>query len=190
MNHLITKQLVQKILENPSGYNWSLQGFGMLRLYLSLEVRLHVWDSRFRVPDVSLVHNHPWDFDSYIVAGVIQQRRFLKTEGSTHLEYIIKAGPGGFLVTNGTPVKLQSLALERYEAGESYTQKADEIHESLPMPGTVTLVTRSFTKEDVDHACTYTCNGVPWVSAEPRPATEKEVHAITSFALERWFTMK
>lgn len=57
--HKITKLFVKTILSNPENFKWSIQGLGMLRVYLSDEVRLHIWDSRFKVPGVSPLHNHP-----------------------------------------------------------------------------------------------------------------------------------
>lgn len=56
--------------------DWSTQGLGMLRLYLSREVRLHVWHSAFRVPSVSDIHDHPWDFRSDIVCGSVRNVRY------------------------------------------------------------------------------------------------------------------
>jgi hypothetical protein len=50
---MITKALVKNILEKATSYKWSLQGFGMLRLYLSKDVRMHVWHPDFAVKKVS-----------------------------------------------------------------------------------------------------------------------------------------
>jgi hypothetical protein len=192
MNHQTTKLLVKKILENPSGYLWSLQGLGMLRLYLSTEVRLHVWDSRFRIADVSTVHNHPWGFESYIVAGRVKQYRF-KPVAETHhhvesfLCSVLKCGAGNCERTPPESAFLFRQLEESYGEGHLYHQHADEIHDSAPDDGTVTLVTRHFTKEDVDHARVFWPSGTEWVSAEPRPATPAEVYEITSFALAMWF---
>lgn len=84
------------------------------------------------------------------------------------------------------PVRLHRMICERYFAGNSYSQKHDEIHESQPEDGTVTIVVRSF-KQDTEHARVYWPKGNEWVSAEPRPATEKEVIDITRASLARWF---
>ena len=51
---------VRAILRNAHDFDWSLQGFGMFRAYLCDMVRVHVWDSRFRVQGVSDVHDHPY----------------------------------------------------------------------------------------------------------------------------------
>lgn len=195
-----TELLVKKILEAPTPQPWSIQGFGMLRLYLSPEIRLHVWDSRFRVPNVSMIHNHPWDFDSYIVAGELRQFRYSEVgvnrrdvEGfnasadDAYFRSVIKAGPGGGLRDSPIGVYLLRGDEEVYGKGMSYTQHASEIHQSLPVDGTVTLVTRRFVRKDVDHAQTYWRANSEWVSAEPRPATAEEVRSFTSLALERWF---
>lgn len=82
-----TKLLVKAILEKARAYKWSIQGFGMLRLYLSAEVRLHVWDSRFRVPGVTDIHDHSWDFESEVAAGEVLQRRYLVVPNAVDGDY-------------------------------------------------------------------------------------------------------
>lgn len=120
-DHTAIKLLVKSILENPTPQtrNWSLQGFGFLRSYLSSELRLHVWDSRYRVKNVSGIHTHPWDFDSYIVAGELHQFRYKEvginrrdieefdaTAPDAYFRSVIKAGPGGGLREAPTGVYL------------------------------------------------------------------------------------
>jgi thymidylate synthase (FAD) len=39
---LAVNALVRKVLENPDRFDWQIQGLGMLRTYLSREVRLHL----------------------------------------------------------------------------------------------------------------------------------------------------
>ena len=68
----ITKDIVSFILDHPADDGWTLQGLGMLRLYLTPTLRLHVWDSRYAVEGVSTMHNHSWHFSLYVVAGEIQ----------------------------------------------------------------------------------------------------------------------
>lgn len=188
----LVKLLVQNVLEHRHAYDWTLQGFGMLRTYLDKDhrVRLHVWDDRYVVPGVSEMHTHPWNFESYIVAGVVHQRRFLRVPEGTGMlfdEYALRCGAGGGLCGDPTPVRLRDVTPEMYIEGDVYRQQADEIHVSSPERGTVTLVDRSF-MEDTEHASVFTRPGEPWGSAEPRPATGLEVMAITRYALHRWFT--
>jgi hypothetical protein len=194
LDHTTTKLLVKSILENPTpqSRNWSLQGLGMLRLYLSTELRLHIWDSRYAVENASRIHNHPWDFVSYVVAGYVRQYRYVRSHdlsiGTNHLCSVLKCGPGGACErTRPTATHLCRLPEEMYGETFTYAQRADEIHESLPGDGTVTLVTRHFTREDRDHAQIFWPKGEEWVSAEPRPASDREVHEMTSKALEKWF---
>ncbi len=73
MTENVTQSLALKLLETsavrPEAFEWSLQGFGMLRLYLSKEVRLHVWDDRYAVKNVTTIHTHPWHFRSTVLFG-------------------------------------------------------------------------------------------------------------------------
>src|SRR6266700_4115841 len=42
MTGQLLKDFVKYTLQNPENHKWSLQGFGMFRVYLSPEVRLHL----------------------------------------------------------------------------------------------------------------------------------------------------
>ena len=70
--------------------------------------------------------------------------------------------------------------------GNTYSELAEVIHESVPVEGTVTVVDRSF-KEDADHAYVFWQEGKSWVSATPRPATGPEIEYFCKTALGNWF---
>lgn len=183
-----TKPLVKNLLENAQQFTgWSLQGFGMLRLYLNSETRLHIWDNRYQVPGVSLLHTHPWDFTSRIVVGKVTNVRYERHgEGQPFWEQLIRCGAGGGLCDLPIAAALMARAPEVYTAGQIYHQRAREIHETSYEDGTVTIIARAF-KEDPDHARVFWPLGENWGSAEPRPATPREVEDIVSRSLERWF---
>lgn len=196
------RPLVANVLRNADHYQWSLQGFGMLRLYLSREVRLHVWDSRFAVKGVSEIHDHPWNLESYVISGKITNTRYwvhtcIHTDAEIaglglrrpFLRSEIVCGPGGNnspaeVKARGERVWLNPRDPEVYFAGESYAQRADEIHHTSYEDGTVTIVRREFL-QDTEHAHVFFSADEEWVSAEPRTATPEEVRAITARAL-RW----
>jgi hypothetical protein len=186
------KLLVKKILEQPELYEWSLQGFGMLRTYLAPEVRLHVWDSRYAVDQVTTLHTHPWHLRSQIVAGELVNVRYeLLPEGDTehdrYVEQEILCGPGGHATDRQSLVQLRPYQPEHYVEGDEYTQEALEIHESQSADGTVTIIERTFL-EDTEHAYVYVPKGKEWISAEPRSAKRSEVFDICQHSLARWFS--
>ena len=201
----LTKLAVKAILERASAHPWSLQGMGMFRLYLSREVRLHVWDMRFTVEKVSTVHTHPWDFTSHVLSGAITNRIFTKVEHGElqrepgfiagfpgqfkeYREQQIVCGPGGGASSEPKRVYLYTPdddGLLTHVTDSYYCQDASDIHESIPKSGTVTLLERTL-KEDTEHAYVYFREGRSWVSAEPRDATEHEVLAMARMALDRW----
>jgi hypothetical protein len=188
MQPYVTKQLVKAILTSPHDLKWSAQGLGMLRVYLSQEVRLHIWDSRLKTDNVSPLHDHPWHLESYIVAGTLRQRRYeLDYEGPIYNMATIKCGEGAHTLNKPEKVHLtNSNGLEEYKEGSVYTQHKSEVHESLPEDGTVTIVTRIFT-ENRDNAHVFWQGDGDFVSAEPRPATRDEVEMVTKNALQVWF---
>lgn len=195
------KALLRALLEAPESREWSIQGLGMLRTYIDAEktLRLHVWSREHAVPGVSQMHTHPWHMKSYVLAGMICQYRYenlgpvLPAREMTYRTALynrqsLKCGVGGHLEEAPDTVYLRQGEYEQYEAGESYTQKSDEIHVSNPMSGTVTLLDRKIPEgANPDLAYVFWPNGEEWVSAEPRPATRKEIREIIGYSLETWF---
>lgn len=180
---------------DPEETGWTLQGFGMLRKYLAGgKYRLHVWDSRYRVENVTMLHDHPWDFDSLVIAGQIDQYRYQRNQPVPDhhanvvpvMEQSIVCGPGGGVCEKPAPMTLYRGPLEVIPAGSTYTQLACEVHESLPLDGTVTLIERTF-HENTEVAHVYYDQGSEWVTAEPRPATCEEVADILERSLRAWF---
>lgn len=192
----ITRSLVRFLLERAADYKWSIQGFGMLRLYLdgAHEPRLNIWDSRYRIPNVSMMHTHPWDFASLIVAGELGNVRYVEAapcDGKGVIEVHssqIKPGPSGGLRRHAGEIledrevcRFIPQCEEIYSPGEVYFQLADEIHVSLPSDGCITINLRERVGADV--ARTFWPRGTECVSAEPRVATAEEVSDITQLAL-------
>ncbi len=197
----LARGFVQKILENPLGLSWSVQGLGMLRLYLdkTQRYRLHIWDSSLRVPNVSPIHDHPWHLKSFIVAGVLEQKRYYIGGITSAVSYVagcddalpseilqmsfIKCGEGACTKTEPIAMKAYDCGLEVYTPGQSYSQFKDEVHESMAKDGTVTIVDRTFTA-DRDTARVFWRGNGGWVDAAPRRATDREVLRVTQRALE------
>jgi len=175
------------ILKNPPPLEkWSVQGLGMMRLYLSKEVRLHIWDGRQAYPDVSQIHTHSWHFTSLVVSGALVNYRYGYGVGApTHDRYFLKCGAGGCVMSAPEPVSLRRRPIERFRAGEWYSQSFSEIHYTDTTVGAVTLNQREF-QQDEDHAYVFTRTGMPWVSAEPRQATEEEKDHYLTLALRNW----
>lgn len=196
----VVKRLVKAILTSPHDLKWSTQGLGMLRTYLSPELRLHVWHPAFAVPNASPLHDHPWHLDSVIVAGILQQHRYMeareystsyagrldrKLHASPFKFSTIKCGKDACTLSEPEGIQLVQLDMETFHEGDCYRQRKDEIHESLPQPGTVTLVQRTF-DGDTEHARVFWREG-NFVSAEPAPASRDEINFGTQYALHRWF---
>lgn len=183
--------LVENILRRPGGFDWQVQGLGMMRLYLSEEVRLHIWDSSLKVPGVSAIHSHPWDLRSTVIAGRYKQHRFVPVKpyqvlpGEKFKCVSICCGKDACMTGDPIEIELAEQPLEVYSEGMSYAQANDEIHLSCPEDGTVTLIERTF-YEDRDHANVYWRGKGGWVDAKPRAATTEEVAIVTARALETW----
>lgn len=187
----LTRELVRHILEHATEYSWTLQGFGLLRLYLAGVGRLHVWDDRYKFLDVSEIHDHFWPLRSRVIAGELVNLRYSVDEKSpkpTHLCQRIVTGEGGGPSTEPYPVELKEISSHRYLSGEFYEQTPTDVHWTVANRGTVTLMARPKGAEGaIETARVFYEIGERWGTAEPRMATKAEVHDITQYALRRWF---
>lgn len=213
MDQKEVKMMVKAILKSPTDLEWSVSGLGMMRTYLSDEVRLHIWDQRLRVPRVSPIHDHPWGLKSQVVAGTLRQNRFIlkarkewqpeKTAyGWTYIagSYIpdnaeaveevwgaqIVCGEKAYVTVQPKEFQLYRLPLEIFREGDVYSQQKEEIHETIPEMGSVTIITRSFAP-DREKANIYWRGDKEWVDAKPRSATMDEIVDVTKYALKTWF---
>jgi hypothetical protein len=203
VNAEMTRSMVLGILTKPDRHEWTLQGFGMLRCYLSNSLRLHVWDGRHRVPNVTDVHDHPWNFVSLVVSGRIVDTRY-KVFPCSHTEEQVErqrlrqpflkstivcgVNAGNHVAAikeRGERVWLMPLEPEDYTTGCCYERQASEVHHTSYSNGTVTLVKRDFLP-DTEHAHVFFPADQEWVSAEPRIATRAEVVDICEAAIVAW----
>lgn len=174
-------------LENWQERAWTVQGFGMIRTYLDEEKRwrLNVWDNALKVPNVSEIHDHPWDFQSWILCGHLANTRFKlgSPQDPLSLPYQhvqIKTGEGGGPVGPVDKVYLTTIKPEVYDPGCGYLQNRNEIHITKARSGTVTLNDR--TPPTPEHTANIYWPSGPWVNAEPRPASKAEVFNAVSLA--------
>lgn len=202
------RAVTKTILMYPRNFEWSTQGFGMLRTYVDhgKKYRLNVWDKSLAVPNVSVIHDHPWSFTSWILSGDFTNVRYditepidIEPQGIGNYEppaelpndlwynwQVIRTGPGGGPEGGYSGYcRLRARAPERYAAGSVYHQDPTEIHASVYTDGTVTINDR-VRLPDGDHARVFWPAGESWIDAEPRDATPMEVANVTAKALELW----
>jgi hypothetical protein len=177
------KVLVRNILEHALDYSWRMQDIGFLGLPLDehREYRLHVWAPGYCVgPPV--IHDHPFDFVSRIVAGELTNIRYVEDPSGVKYQRDRYSPPNEDVRTTDT-VQLVGTD-ETYREGDQYAQLAHELHDSHPASGTVTILRRTF--PDVSELTVCRPEDAPWLSGLARQATDDEVKDITSVALG-WF---
>jgi hypothetical protein len=187
------RAMIRMILSSaPLTVRWTVQGFGMLRTYLPVpgnnkRFRLNVWNSALAVPGVSIMHDHPWDFDSWIINGKFRNVRYVADHfsGDDFKYMTIKCGEDGCSMSEPAKVRLRALPTEHYKTGDTYHQDAHEIHASYYDDGTVTLNDRV---GDTEHAKVFWADEPQgyWVDAKPREATTEEIIQTSTLALTKW----
>ena len=181
MNHSLTKALVRTILEHAEDFPWVMQEIGLLGLRLddTREYRLHVWDPSSSVGEPP-IHDHPFDFTSTVVAGEMTNTRYEEDPHGVEYHRMRYTPPNEHDRRRDT-VRLSGTATT-FTAGSQYHQLAHELHDSRQLPGTVTIIRRTFTKEPPELTV---CNReARWVLGQSRPAELGDVKRITATALE------
>ena len=189
---------VRLTLEHPDIFNgWTVQGFGMLRCYIpgpiyDKQFRLNIWDPTLTVPHVSTIHDHPWHFRSWIINGQFANLRYVedRIDGTPYEYRVIHTGIEAAAPNLDKPrlkmkMDLWADKVEIYKTGDTYMQRADEIHCSIPAPYTVTLNERTRIG-DGEHARVFWPDGQEWVDAKPRTASRDEIIQATALALRSW----
>lgn len=187
MNIDMTRAFVHRnVLHRTSPEDWSVQGFGMMRTYLDPErrFRVQIWDRRLQVPEVSLIHDHPWDFQSWILSGRLYNQRYVASTTGDHFYWMtIQPGEEGGPKSTPSLTRLWSVPEEMYLRGDTYHQRSTEIHKTSYMDGTVSINDRQNKGPDV--ARVFWKEG-DWVDANPRPPTRREWARTIELALLEW----
>lgn len=187
------RHYVRNALVHYDYHAWTIQGLGMMRAYLDPErkYRLHLWNQKARFEGVTEIHDHPWDFSSYVLSGYIEDTRFdaiwsgdaNTSLQATHEAQLIECGPGGCAHGKRRRVHLVPRGVQVYSAGQGYSARSDAIHLSRASQGAVSVIERS---GDTGRAHVFCELGKPWVSAETRPATRAEIREYVDLALANW----
>lgn len=179
------------ILDNATSFKWSVQGFGMLRLYIRDLGRLHIWDSMLRYPGVSMVHNHSWDLRSIVISGKLVNTRFSVVKPPLANTDMAALYEGKRIITGYNTKNVESLGIvslyqhapEHYFVSDTYRQVASEIHRTDAEDGTITLMHR---QDDAQgQADVYWPAGTEWGTATPREAQPREIIQVVGRAIER-----
>lgn len=183
---ILTQNMVTHILMNAEKFEWDLQGFGLLRLRINSDLRLHIWDDRYRVPNVSMIHDHlQWHLTSTVVFGELENIKYELARGGVDSHWIgrIKPGIGGETEFDNLKKQVQLNVIQRklILAGETYSQRPTEIHETKAKNGTVTLMSQVRTGVNAAHV--FWPIGLEWTGAWPRKATKDEIQDIVGNAL-------
>ena len=184
MENDMDKVLVYQILVHAEAFPWTMQDIGLLGLRLDdhREYRLHVWDPDRCVGEPP-IHDHPFDFVSQIIAGQMINTRYVEDRAGVEYQRIRYSPANEEERKTTDTVRLSGKATAHTE-GETYVQRAYELHDSRQLPGTVTIMRRTF--KDVPQLTVCLRDEARWVSGQSRPATSEEIKHFVAKALT-WF---
>jgi hypothetical protein len=177
---LMDRALVRTILQHADVQPWTMLDAGLLGLWLgpSRRYRLHVWDPGSSTGE-GVIHDHPLDFTSTVIAGEITNTRYeVDPAGDEFVRERYALGDETRRRTDS--VRLSGMSTT-FGPGDSYSQGAHELHSSLQVPGTVTVL--RFTYVDVPLLTTCRREGAPWISGTSRRAEPDEIRRVTTLAL-------
>ena len=183
MSETLSKGPVLTMLQHAEDFPWRMQDIGLMSLRLDdrREHRLHVWDPSYWVGE-PLIHDHPYDFTSTIIAGEMTNTRY--EEDRAGVEYVrFRFSPGAEGDRRSDAVRLSSTAT-KFIGGTRYRQLAHELHANWQQPGTVTAIRCRWVGTPELTVCVR--NAGSWRSGQGRDATREERKAFTAKALE-WF---
>lgn len=182
-------EIVKQVMENPFNYEWELQGFGMLRTYIDKDTRLQIWLKDFIVPNVTDIHTHPWDFQSFIYQGQIRNNIFSEygLQNSVQGEWfqcdkcLILTGEHAYVKERNIIILKPNGSFD-YFRGDTYFHEKNIPHRIDFIDGTITILTKSNIHED-SLAYSYVKGfNNEWVSAAPRIATKEEIQTFIDAA--------
>lgn len=180
---VLDRVLVRNTIDHALDFPWVMQEIGLLGLRLDERrcYRLHVW-APDRAGGPPVIHDHPFDFSSQVLFGEVVDTRYAEDPAGT--EYLRERYvPGVEDDRAADPVRLTGRS-ERHRAGEEYSLTAAELHDSRPLPGTVTVIRRTWVAPGRLTVCRP--YGTPWVEGASRPATADEITAVTA-AVRAWY---
>jgi hypothetical protein len=191
------RKAIKDVLLNPHDREWTIQGFGFGRCYFGAgdRWRLNIWHDKFAMPNVSIIHDHPWDFRSWIISGEFTNQIYRmgtnvydgyvqSARPPTHHCQYLRTGIGGGLIGDCYDVFLHAEQPEYMKTAMTYKQGRKQIHASFPANGAVTLNDRR--NRVGEDARVFWPLGTHWVSAHPRVASKDEVNMLATYALARW----
>lgn len=194
LQHAAVEAMVSPILRRPHETDlsaWTIQGLGMLRYRINSNLRLHIWNSDIKSPNIenSSKHTHAWNFQSYVFSGQLQNTIYVKTQegvvAERYMEQEIECGAdGGCTMAKPMEVGLAQSRCNVYRAGGTYYERGDEIHETNWQDTTVTLIYRE-KKPGKDIAKIYIPVDHGHVAAPSLPVGLVDIRMYCDLALQR-----
>lgn len=187
---IITPNDLWSFLRHPLDLDWRAHGIGFIKAYLepTKTWRLNLYHTTIRNPGISVLHDHPWPLTSYIMAGLLLNRRYdwagpHTTGGVPMHEGTINCAQFNGLEGEPRDVRLVGLPVEVYYPGMTYSQQPQEIHETAAHNGTATVIRMGERRAD-GIAKVFWPYGSKWGDAS-RGLTREEIKIVAEAAIRQ-----
>ena len=192
MNVKIIKAFLNKLFQgsinDPDFMKWYAVGLGLLNADIDDrgKIRVHIWDSSLKVPNVSTAHTHPWNFTSYIVDGTLTNYLYAESLSGNNRqrrrEQVFTRN--GIRTISEELVYLEPYGFTSYPAGSCYSQNHADIHSTGYTDGTVTIVEMG--ERIQDWAYEYFAAEGELKQGTLHRATPEEIRSVLGKILKRW----
>lgn len=155
--------------------------------------RLHIWNPEYCPPDLDICHSHTWRyFRSEILCGALRNVLYEEVptgtvgglRGIPHYRQRITADYQGTVYDDPRLVTLTPISAFKHGPGSSYDCHYWEIHETMPEPGTVTVI--KIEGVDVPSADLYWRPSHRPTQQRPREASTSIIRTFCGAALKQW----
>lgn len=155
----MNKEKIEEILSQWDNLCWRYHGTGILQAYISGYERIHIWHKSLLkdgIEESGAMHNHRFDFRSYILAGSIKNSllEIMPAEDGTHELWDIvvdnKNRGGDFQKCSISPQKVVQHQTDILRRPSSYAMLKGEYHWARPHEDEIGITLIRLSNKDKD----------------------------------------
>lgn len=186
-DHLLTASKDLKLLSNVLCYRHP-NGFYKMKLISpgvhAWALRIHIWDAPTPISDV---HNHRWNFASFVISGRLRESQFTMTrdQGQIPVFQLTKSMDGRYTYSPDGRCNIREVRQNIRGEGESYSLDHKVLHSADPESG-YPVITAVLQGRDVSRATTVIPNELQPGQKTVKKLNKDEISHLMELATERF----